>query len=222
LTVAELHQLAEALPVQYRAMVYLAGVLGLRWSEVVGLRVGAIDFLRRRTNISQTVAEVEGMLMEEAPVKTRASYRSINSPVEMINLLAEQLGRVGRSDPAALVFQAPGGGPLRAGNFRNRVWYPAVKKAGLDGLTFHSLRHTSVGFMVAARAHPLIIQRRVGHASINTTFDIYGPDLPEMDEGVAEVLGTLIFGADSAAAEKTEANPASPRRPQAKGSQPRP
>jgi integrase len=40
LTPVELAELAAAMPAEYRAMVYLAGVLGLRWSEVVGLRVG--------------------------------------------------------------------------------------------------------------------------------------------------------------------------------------
>ncbi|WP_447983813.1 tyrosine-type recombinase/integrase [Nitrospira sp. Nam74] len=32
--------------------------------------------------------------------------------------------------------------PLDTHNFYNRVWLPAVKKAGLTGLTWHTLRHT--------------------------------------------------------------------------------
>ena len=44
LSADELERLADAMPAQYRAMTYLAGVLGLRWSEVAGLRVGRIDF----------------------------------------------------------------------------------------------------------------------------------------------------------------------------------
>jgi len=143
------------------------------------------------------VAEVEGVLMEAAPVKTKSSFSPINTPVNLIDMLAEHLRRTGRAQPDNLVFQAPEGGPVRAGNFRNRVWYPAVKSVGLGGFTFDSLRHSSVGFLVAAEANPLIIQRRVGNASINTTFDVYGPDLPEMDEGVAQVMGTLVFGTDS-------------------------
>jgi integrase len=38
----ELHRLADATPIEYRAMVYIGGVLGLRSSEVAGLRVGRI------------------------------------------------------------------------------------------------------------------------------------------------------------------------------------
>jgi Protein of unknown function (DUF429) len=56
-------------------MVYLAGVLGLRWSEVIGLRVGAIDFLRRSVDVTVTVAEVEGLLIEDAPLSRRHPFR---------------------------------------------------------------------------------------------------------------------------------------------------
>ena len=49
--------------------------------------------------------------------------------------------------------------------------------------------------MVAAGAHPLIIQGRIGHASVSTTMDIYGHVLPEVDERVARDLGAL-FGDD--------------------------
>jgi hypothetical protein len=37
-------------------MVYLAGVLGLRWSEVIGPRVRDLDFLGRTLTVAQTIA----------------------------------------------------------------------------------------------------------------------------------------------------------------------
>jgi integrase len=50
LSAEELKRLADEMPVEYRPMVYLAGVLGLRWSEIAGLRVGrGIDFCARRS-----------------------------------------------------------------------------------------------------------------------------------------------------------------------------
>jgi integrase len=41
----------------------------------------------------------------------------------------------------AYVFVAPEGGPLDYSHFRDRVWLPACKAAGLTGLCFHDLRH---------------------------------------------------------------------------------
>ena len=49
----ELARLALETPPEYQAMIYLAGVLGLRWSEVAGLRVGRVDFLRRTSRSSR-------------------------------------------------------------------------------------------------------------------------------------------------------------------------
>lgn len=71
LTADELQRLAGATPLEYRAMVYLAGLLGLRWSEVAGLRVGRVDILRRTVSVNETMAEVEGMLTP-AGVKSTA------------------------------------------------------------------------------------------------------------------------------------------------------
>ena len=87
LTGDELARLAEEMPVEYRPMVYLAGVLGLRWSEVAGLRVGRVDFLRRSISIVETLAEVEGQLMF-APPKSKASVRTVTAPAELLEVLA--------------------------------------------------------------------------------------------------------------------------------------
>ena len=63
LTAADVIRLAQAMPVEYRPMIYLAGVLGMRWSEVAGLRVGRLDFLRRTVSVTETLSEVEGKLI---------------------------------------------------------------------------------------------------------------------------------------------------------------
>ena len=72
------------------------------------------------------------------------------------------------------------------------MWAPAIKEAGLDGLTFHGLRHSPIGFMIAQNVSPRVIQRRAGHSSIRTTFDVYGRVLPEVDESVAAALGARL------------------------------
>jgi integrase len=138
--------------------------------------------------VSETVVEVEGRLVV-ADAKTRASRRTIGVPPEVMDELAKHLARRGRPAPEELVFVAPGGGPLRAGNFRRRVWEPAVRSAGLDGLTFHGLRHTAVGLMIELGAHPRVIQQRAGHTSIRTTLDVYGSVLPAVDDAVTSGLG---------------------------------
>lgn len=192
----ELDRLAAAMPIEYCPMIYVAGVLGLRWSEVVGLRIGRIDFLKRTLTVDETIAEVKGQLVR-APVKTKASRRTIAVPPFIIEMLSAHLARRGRTAPDALVFQAPEGGPLRATNFRRRVWAPAVEEAELEGLTFHGLRHTAVGLMIALGYQPAVIQKRMGHASIRTTIDVYGHLLPSADEAVADGLERFFTSSEA-------------------------
>ena len=95
LSADELERLANAMPAQYRAMTYLAGVLGLRWSEVAGLRVGRIDFNRKTLEVAETCAEVSGKVVF-APVKTKSSRRTLNVPPFVLNMLDEHLKTRGR------------------------------------------------------------------------------------------------------------------------------
>jgi integrase len=95
-------------------------------------------------------------------------------------------------DRDAFVFEAEGGGPLRAANFRHRVWSRATERARLPGLTFHHLRHSAVGFLIDANAHPAVMQHRIGHSSIWTTLDVYGHVLPDTDESATKHLEQLF------------------------------
>jgi integrase len=85
-----------------------------------------------------------------------------------------------------------------------------------EGLNFHRLRH-SAGHMLRELGVPLeVIQRRLGHASIRTTADIYG-SLPErVDRPVAAKLDDLFrqaaagCGADVVQAREASREPQSP------------
>jgi len=97
----------------------------------------------------------------------------------------------GRDDPEAFVFSAPQGGPLRVTAFRARVWRPATRAAGLDGLRIHDLRHTAVALWMAAGANPKEVAARAGHTSISFTLDRYGHLYPESDAALRERLDAI-------------------------------
>ena len=140
------------MPAEYRATVLL-GALGLLQGEVFGLRVGAIDFLRRTLTVRATLNEVEGNFVEGGG-KTHSSRRTISVPDRVVEEVSAHLARTGRTDAENLLFQAPGAGPVRATNFRNRVHDPALRQAGLEGLSFHRLRHSAPGARRPVGGHP--------------------------------------------------------------------
>ena len=55
----------------------------------------------------------------------------------------------------------------------------ACKKAGLEGVSVHSLRHTFASHLIMAGVPIKTGQVLLGHKSIGTTLDIYGHLSPE-------------------------------------------
>ena len=75
-TVPQIAALAEAVGDRYRALVLVAAYGGLRWGELVGLKVKRVDLLHGRVTVAEQVAEVNGQLIP-GPPKTAAGRRTI-------------------------------------------------------------------------------------------------------------------------------------------------
>ncbi len=89
--------------------------------------------------------------------------------------LAARAVERGRYAPDELVFGSMRGTPLQPSNFRQRVWDPALRLAGLkgEGYRFHDLRHTCVSRLVAAGADVKLVQAVAGHANPLITLKRY-------------------------------------------------
>jgi integrase len=136
-------------------LVTFAALTGLRQGEVFALGRSAVDAPAR-------IVRVEGSARAGAIGKTKTGRkRAVHLTVAAAALLAEQLtARDG--GPLDLVFPSPRGAMWRKDNFMPRVFSPAVRRAELDELTFHDLRHTYASLMVAAGA-PHVIAEQLGH-----------------------------------------------------------
>jgi len=188
LTPAEVATLADAIHTRYRALVLVGAYGGLRIGELAGLRRCRVDLLRGTVQVAEIVVEVRGVL-HIGPPKTRASRRMVGLPRFVVEELAAHLADA--TDPEAFVFTAPKGGPLRVTGFRARVWRPATRAAGVDGLRIHDLRHTAVALWIAAGANPKEVAARAGHASVSFTLDRYGHLYPEADSALRDRLDAL-------------------------------
>lgn len=187
LTPTELVGLVDAVDVHYRVLILTAAYAGLRWGELAGLRVVRVDPLRRTLTVVEQLNELNGSVTF-GPPKTAAGRRSVRLPAFLTEALAEQVAGRSEPGPAGLVFPAPIGGPMRRSNFRRRAWLPATRRAGLDGLRFHDLRHTAVALAIAQGGHAKAIQERMGHSSVVVTLDRYGHLFEGLDERIAEGL----------------------------------
>ncbi|MFD0000771.1 tyrosine-type recombinase/integrase [Nocardia sp. NPDC127526] len=216
LTHRQVAQLAREVTENATAIRFLA-YTGLRWGEMAALRVYSFDMLRRRVNIVDAVAEVEGRLVW-SNTKTY-QRRSVPFPKS----LADELSALMRGkERDALVFTSTEGGVLRASTYRPRVFAPAVTRAikaarkaraleieaigeaktpEFPKITPRDLRHTAASLAISAGANPKAVQIMLGHKSAAMTLDTYADLFPDDLEAVAEALDRAARAANKKAAD---------------------
>lgn len=98
------------------------------------------------------------------------------------------------ADAGGWVFVGHDGRPLDYSNWRQRVWLPARRRAGLPGLAFHDLRHAAATALVAENVDLKTTQHRLGHSDPRTTLALYAQATTEGDRAAAELLGARLMG----------------------------
>jgi integrase len=169
LTRAELARLLDEVPPKLGPLFELLAATGLRISEAVGLRWsdlvldGATPHLRVRRAI------VKGAIV--AP-KSRHGARLIPLTPDLAAMLRAHRPRDAEDD--AFVFPGRAGAAPDQGSLRRRVLVPAAARAGLTGVSFHTLRHTCASLLIESGLSPLRLQRWMGHHSPAFTLETYG------------------------------------------------
>lgn len=186
-SIDELHRLADAVGPDWRAFIYLAGVLGLRFGEVAGLRRRDVDLERAEVSVRQTLTEVAGRVTI-GPPKSRASVRTVAAPTPLVAELVSYCERRSIESPDALLFVNRAGQPLRRGDFRAAVFLPALRRTGLEGLTFHGLRHSAATQWVASGIDIRTVQAWLGHANPQLVLRLYAHASSSAGRQAAEVL----------------------------------
>ena len=196
LTPEDVARIAAEVAIEYRPMVWLGAVLGLRWSEVAGLRVGRIKLSAKRLSVAEALVRGTGGRNVFGPPKSKAGRRTMFMPAIIVDMLRSHLERaeLPESDADALVFTDEDGGALRYSNWRRRVWVPAVTAAGCAGAGFHDLRRLNATTLVVEGIDVKTAQTRLGHADPRVTLSIYASAPASVDRAAADVLGDRFFG----------------------------
>jgi integrase len=188
LTAAQLDRLADESG-RYRSLVLL-GVGGLRWGEAAALRVGDVDFLRRRIRLHRNAVEVNGKFAVGSLKNNK--NRTVALPAFVIDSLAETAKGKSRDD---LLWPSRAGGYLASPSPRSWLGGPVARCRKADPtfprVAAHALRHTAASLAISAGANPKVVQRMLGHASAAMTLDVYADlfdsDLDTVAENVAKM-----------------------------------
>jgi integrase len=151
---------------------------GLRRGEVCGLKWDCVDLARGVILVRRSLSRLDGL---KEP-KTRAGVRE----VPIVPQIREALAAI-ESDraPGGFVLTTTNGTPIAPNDLTNLYWRLVCKKAGLcdaEGRPRYklpSLRHAAASLFIAQGLSPLHVKNVIGHASVQTTLNIYGHLFPE-------------------------------------------
>lgn len=71
----------------------------------------------------------------------------------------------------------------------------AARRAGLDSIGLHGLRHTYATAALRAGVSPEVVSKRLGHASVVITLSIYAHVFEQDDQAAADKVAGAIYGA---------------------------
>ncbi|MBV7701911.1 site-specific integrase [Nocardia nova] len=162
---------------RHRVLVLVLAYCGLRWGEAIALRVRDVDFLRRRLTVADNAVQLG---VDHAVGETKGRrVRSVPVPKFVVDELSVVCKGKGRED---LLFPHPDDPaeylprPKSVGG-----WFAgAVKRAGVQAITPHDLRHTCASLAVSAGVNVLALARMLGHKDPSVTLKVYA-DLFDSD-----------------------------------------
>jgi integrase len=170
-----------------RYIVLTAVIVGLRISEVLGLRLGDIDGGERNLRV-----ERRWRRGDEADPKSEASRRKreIVSFAEEILRYAKARG----TKPDDYIFRRKDGDPLDDRDLQQHVFRPAAEAVGIyhEGFGMHVFRALNVTWrQTIGGAAPVEAQKAAGHASLDMTMLYTQTDGDREREQVGKILEHL-------------------------------
>jgi integrase len=190
-TVDQVWELAEVVEPRYRCLVLVAGFVGLRLGELLGLQRRHVNLLHAQLVVERQEQQLRGGGLLVGPPKTDAGRRKLTLPPFLVAELERHLAEYSVPGPDGRVFPGEKGGPLR-----KQVWHPkwraACRVVGLpETFRFHDLRHTANTLTAAAGASTRELMQRMGHASSAAALR-YQHATQDRDALLAAALGDLV------------------------------
>ncbi|MBP2266400.1 integrase [Pseudarthrobacter sp. PvP004] len=182
LTHAEFGLIMDGIGERYRDFTNFLVMTGTRFGEATALTVADIDLLGKpaTARINKAWKRDGQNQFYIGPTKTGAGKRTIGLNPALVELLIPLVAGRPSSD---LLFTTPKGERIVHKLFWHHYWMPAVKAAQARGLRknprIHDLRHTHASWLIQDGVPIFTISRRLGHASIKTTEQVYGHLMPE-------------------------------------------
>ena len=198
--VAEIRDALEEEPLKWKTLTHMLLITGARRGEILGLKWGKVEFDNNRIFIDNNVLYTPDKgIYEDAP-KTKQSIRYISLPTETMQLLkeykiwqAQEMLRLGsyynRQD---FVFSQDNGDPMHPDSVTD--WLKKFsKRHDLPHVNPHKFRHTMASMLYFNGMDSVSISKRLGHAQVSTTANLYAHQIEEADKRNADILSEIFL-----------------------------
>ncbi len=190
-------------PIKWRTIIHLLIVTGCRRGEIAGLRWSRIDWNNAQLLIDRSLLYSKKRGVYEDTTKTNAA-RLIKLPSETIRQLMEYrnwyvLERVkygAEWNKSDYVFVREGGGAMHPDSI-NKWLDKFSDKYGFEHINPHMFRHTMASILISGGTDTVTVSKRLGHAKVSTTTDIYSHIIQKADMAAGEYIANAIFGREN-------------------------
>ena len=163
--------------------------VGLRLGELLMLKIADYNATTRTLRVARAWNAKHGR--EEEPKHGPRTVDVASDLAAILEVHIAALGKVVDLDGAPVIpwlFPSRAATMLDGRNVRRAIARLAEGAHLGRGLKPHDLRHTFGSQLVAAGKSPVYVQRQMGHASVQTTIDLYGSGLPLEERHGVDVL----------------------------------
>lgn len=198
--VAAIRDALEQEPMKWKMLVHLLLITGARRGEVLGLKWDKVDFEGNRIYICNSILYSPDIGIYESTPKTERSRRYITLPVETMQLLRQyrawqagerlRLGEYYQNQD--FVFSQDNGKPMHPDSVTDYL-KKFSKRHGLPHINAHAFRHTMASMLYFNGVDSVSISKRLGHAQVSTTANIYAHVMEEADQRNADILSNIFL-----------------------------
>ena len=186
--------------IKWRTITELLIMTGARRGEILGLKWSAVDFEANRLHICNNILYSPDRGIYEDTPKTEQSNRYISVPAETMRLLrqyqmwqnAERLRLGEYYNYQGFVFSQDNGQPMHPDSVTD--WLAKFsKKYNLPHINPHAFRHTMASTLYFNGMDSVSISKRLGHAQVSTTANIYAHVMEAADQKNADILADVFL-----------------------------
>lgn len=171
LSAKEVGQIINNAKEPYATMFAVMGMTGCRVGEMLGLKVGDLDFNRKVIYVRRSI---DSRTKQEQSTKTKNSTGEVPMPAALEHRLRTFLKKEYRENQNRYLFANRNGNPYSVGKVTEYGLWPVQDKLGIPHTGTHAFRHAAASELLEEGAPLTVVQQQLRHGDAKTTLQKYG------------------------------------------------